>query len=192
MNKHTKWMLYGILTCLLIGAIVSTRLVHRTLNVERSSLMPATNKVPYESLEHEISSAKSSPVEAPQVTSDAMTKVPDSVQLAEPRTPVSREGDDQDSSSAEAIRALRPKVPVKIKSTITSDNTVEVRVRIDESGRVIGATPVSASGPIATSLVRCAVDAARRWRFRPARQNGKPVRSERVLEFLFRLSDNDE
>jgi len=80
-------------------------------------------------------------------------------------------------------------LPSEIRSTISSDNAVDVDVRIDEWGKVISAVPVSTSGPVAQSLLPYAVQAAHGWRFRPARQNGAAVRSDKVLEFLFRPSD---
>lgn len=89
---------------------------------------------------------------------------------------------------AEAIRAQRPVVPPNVKSAITSDNVVNVRVVIDESGKVTAATVASINGRMASSLTRYAVQAARAWRFKPARQNGKAVRSDKVLQFLFRAA----
>ena len=89
---------------------------------------------------------------------------------------------------AEAIRAQRPLVPPDVKLAITSDNVVNVRVVIDESGKVTAATVVSTNGRMASSLTPYAVQAARAWRFKPARQNGKAVRSDKVLQFLFRAA----
>jgi hypothetical protein len=95
----------------------------------------------------------------------------------------------RDSTPPEAIRAQRPKIPAEMRSTISSDNVVEVQVRIDESGRLIAATAVSTTGTAAASFVPYALKAAHGWRFKPARQNGKAVRSDKVLQFLFRSSD---
>ena len=89
---------------------------------------------------------------------------------------------------AEAIRAQRPSVPPDVKSAITTDNVVNVRVVIDALGKVTAATVVSANGRMASSLTPYAVRAARSWRFKPARQNGKAVRSDKVLQFLFRAA----
>jgi len=194
-GNRKKWMLYGLLSCLLTGAIVSmkfgnTGLIRRSVNAARSLLIPLANRVSNESSEHGAPSVKSSQVKPPQETSAAAAKAPASVQLLERRSTVSGNEDAKNSSSAEAVRAPRPKLPANIRSKITSNNTVAVRVRIDKQGRVVGATAESTSGPVATSLVRYALATARRWRFRPARQNGKPVRSEIVLEFLFGSSDS--
>lgn len=87
---------------------------------------------------------------------------------------------------SEALRAPDPTLPAKVQSSITSDNTVAVRMRINRSGKVIRATVASASGPESSSVAHYAVATAYRWRFRPAQENGKPVPTEKVVEFLFR------
>ena len=192
-----KWILiYGLLACLLAAGIFNARSgnalrIRHAFESARLFLIPPPKQSSDDPPAHEISSTAELPaVEVPSPHNEAVTTPPDSIQSAEPHASASREESAKGSSSAEAMRAPRPSVPAKIKSTITSDNTIDVRVRIDKSGRVIEATPVSASGPVATSLVRYALNTARRWRFRPARQKGKPVPSETVLEFLFRPSEN--
>jgi TonB family protein len=196
-RKSSKAILiYGLLLCLLAVGIFSVRfrntlVIRRALNALPSPIAAGPNRVPDALPAPEIaSSAKSFAAEAPQAKSEAAAETPRALPPANSRAPVSREEGAKASSSAEAMLAPRPKIPGNLKSRITSDNTVDVRVRIDKSGRVIAATPVSASGPVATSLVRYALATARRWRFRPARQNGKPVSSNTVLEFHFRPSEN--
>jgi TonB family protein len=192
-RTRMKWMLiYGLITCMLVGAIASLRfrnwfLSRPSASGMQSSLIPPA-KAHDESPEHQTAAANSNLIEAPKTTTDSTRDADASVRSVQPRRSVSHEEDLRLSSSAEAIRAPRPKLPARIESTITTDNTVAVQLRIDKSGKVVDATAVSASGPVATSLVRYALATARRWRFRPARDNGKPVRSERVLEFLFRPS----
>ena len=211
-----KWILiYGLLACMAVLAIASLRLGNRFLNRDylrafEFSLATLVHKVHDQLPRPEAAAVASPQVEAPRpmadeadksaqvsandAAADETAKGPASVQLTGPRSSPSREEDTSVSSSAqtssaEAIRAPRPKLPASIKAKITSDNTVQVRVRIDKSGRVVGATALSANGPAATSLVRYALATARRWRFLPARHDGKPVRSENILEFLFRPSD---
>ena len=190
-----KWMLYGLFICLLVSAIVmirlgNTLLVSRSLNALRSSLVQPANKALDIPREHETASAKSAPVEGSQARHEATTEAPPSVQSLEPHTSVSPDEVTSSSSSAEPIRAAQPKLPAHIQGMITSDNSVEVRVRIDRSGRVIGVKVISTSGPVATSLVRYAVATAGRWRFRPALQKGKRVPSESSLKLPFRPSGN--
>jgi outer membrane biosynthesis protein TonB len=58
-------------------------------------------------------------------------------------------------------------------------------VEIDASGRVIGATPEGSLTATQKLLARQAVQAARLWRFQPARKNGEAVESESLLRFDF-------
>lgn len=88
--------------------------------------------------------------------------------------------------SAVPVRERRPEIPAQIRSMIHSDNVVEVQVRINASGKVTEAKLASMKGPVADLLSQAAVSAALGWQFRPATQNGAPVPSEKVLEFLFR------
>ena len=204
-----KWTLaYGLLTCFLIVAIASSKfgnaLLKRPSFGGTQSSLPPTNQAQGESSAREALGVKSPPLAAdhgPNADSsplrhankmpvDAAGKADASIQLVEQGAPLSHQKNSSGSSSAEVIRAPQPRVPADIKSAITSDNIVKVRVRIDKSGKVIDATAVSTSGPVATSLVRDSLDTARRWRFRPARNHGQPVRSDRVIEFLFRPSDS--
>ena len=185
-----KWLLiYGLLTVVFIGAIVSLRVSalqhHHSSTPTPSSVVRPPNKTHGEPTQNETPAVNSNLTKAPQTTTDAAGNSHAFIQSAEPRSSVSHQEDDR---AAEAIRAPRPKIPSEIQSTITTDNTVAVRVRIDPSGSVVEATPVSASGTVAKSLVGYALTSARQWRFHPARRNGKPVGSERVLEFLFRPS----
>jgi DNA-directed RNA polymerase subunit RPC12/RpoP len=200
MGAGKKWMLvYGLLACLFIVAIASLKFGHALLNrpslsAPQLSSLPPANQAHEESPALEAANVKSPPLAAAperqtgQMPADTAGKADASLQSAEQRSPRSHQGDASGSAPAEAIRALRPKLPADIQSSITSDNVVEVRVRINQSGEVVDATAISARGPVAASLVRYSLDAARRWRFRPARDDGKPVRSDKVLEFLFRPS----
>jgi hypothetical protein len=58
---------------------------------------------------------------------------------------------------------------------------VDVKVFIDESGSVTRAQVLTKGSDMATR----SVDAARQWRFTPARKHDKPVSSEMVLHFQF-------
>jgi hypothetical protein len=88
--------------------------------------------------------------------------------------------------AAEPITELQAIIPPDLKARIDSDNVIGVRVEIDAAGRVTSAKMASQKGPVAESLARYAVTAALGWRFRAATQNGRPVRSEKTIEFLFR------
>jgi hypothetical protein len=63
---------------------------------------------------------------------------------------------------------------------------VEVKVQIDESGRVITAEPLPNAKPVSNFLVSAARNAALGWRFDSARRGDQPVASELVLKFQYR------
>ena len=85
-----------------------------------------------------------------------------------------------------AIHRVPPVVPVSIKPRITGTIPIDVRVRIDAEGRVTAATPVvkQPSG-LHAYLAGRAVEAARLWRFEPARENGKRVPATETIHFVF-------
>lgn len=85
-----------------------------------------------------------------------------------------------------------PAVPLSIKRALDQMSSaaldVAVKVYIDDQGKVYrvdrqGAAP--RAGAVAL-LVEAAVEAARGWRFRPARLNGRPVPSEAPISFRFK------
>ena len=101
---------------------------------------------------------------------------------ATPSTP-STQDIGQISESESQSRALTKVIPVyppnakKMKAT----GPVEVEITISEAGLVIEAKAIS--GHLA--LRSAAVEAARKWVFKPAILNGAPVRVKSVLTFVF-------
>ena len=59
-------------------------------------------------------------------------------------------------------------------------------MQIDTRGRVVSATPVTRQhSGLDQYLAGRAVQAARLWRFEPARENGKAVEGTQVIHFVF-------
>jgi TonB family protein len=96
--------------------------------------------------------------------------------------------------SAKAVRRTEPKaihrappvVASGIRPRITGTIAIDVRVHIDEQGRVTSAAPVvKPQQGLDAYLTASAVQAARLWRFEPARENGKAVRGTQVIHFVF-------
>jgi TonB family protein len=79
-----------------------------------------------------------------------------------------------------AITEVKPEYPPTARN-MKATGTVEVEVTISEVGLVIEAKAIS--GHLA--LRSAAVEAARKWLFKPAMLNGKPVRVKSVLTFVF-------
>jgi hypothetical protein len=85
-----------------------------------------------------------------------------------------------------AVHRVPPVVPMSIKPRIKDPISIDVRVHIDAAGRVTSAAPVvkQPSG-LHAYLAGRAVEAARLWRFDPARENGRPVPGIDTIHFVF-------
>jgi TonB family protein len=81
------------------------------------------------------------------------------------------------------VQQVLPDVPRSALNTIRGTVRVAVRVRVDSAGGVSGDELVSA-GP-SRYFARLASDAARRWKFSPARRDGQGVPSAWILRFEF-------
>jgi protein TonB len=67
------------------------------------------------------------------------------------------------------------------------EGTVVLRLLVDTRGNVAEVTVVTGSGFV--PLDESAVDAARRWRFEPAREGGHPTAMVHEVRFRFRLDN---
>ena len=76
-----------------------------------------------------------------------------------------------------------PDVPLSARNTIEGHVRVGVKVDVDASGSVVGAT-LESPGP-SQYFARLALEAARRWKFFPAQMNGDKVPSKWILRFAF-------
>jgi TonB family protein len=79
-----------------------------------------------------------------------------------------------------AITRVKPVYPPNAKK-LNATGEVEVEITISEEGLVVEATAVSGH----FSLRSAAVEAARKWVFKPAILNGAPARVKSVLTFVF-------
>jgi protein TonB len=89
------------------------------------------------------------------------------------------------TSDPRAISKVMPVIPADAKHLKGSGMEVAVRVKIDPDGRVVEATVQDARTTAAHSLGKLAVDAARQWRFDPARRGNRKVYADMVLRFKF-------
>jgi len=62
---------------------------------------------------------------------------------------------------------------------------VEIKVSIDQAGRVVKAEPTPQQELLPQAMVQAAVEAARLCKFKPARIGNQPVPGEMVLKFDF-------
>lgn len=85
----------------------------------------------------------------------------------------------------EVIRTVKPVYP-DIARKAEVEGRVTVIVTIDEAGRVIAATVAHSDASI---LDQAALDAAFKYSFRPAEQNGFPVKASISIKFRFVLRE---
>src|SRR5262249_48152783 len=115
--------------------------------------------------------------QAPPPSLEAATTVP------APTAPPQRPAAPSNYIPPKPISKADPKFPVELKTHVTKPHLVQVRVSIDEHGRVTRAEAVSQKG-ISEFFVEATISAARLWRFAPARRNNQPVPSEMTIEFV--------
>lgn len=70
-----------------------------------------------------------------------------------------------------------------IAKQLKVEGEVQVQVLIGEEGKVEGATAV-AGNPI---LTKAALDTVKDWKFAPFKSNGKNVKAQTVLSFVFKM-----
>jgi hypothetical protein len=113
--------------------------------------------------------------------------------VAQPKPPLAVEPPPAPRAAAGAtlipprpIRRPQPVLSAAVANLVAGEVNVDVRVWIDETGRVEKAEPLPANRPVSSSLVGAARSAALLWRFEPARQGSQPVSSVLILRFQYR------
>jgi len=82
-------------------------------------------------------------------------------------------------------------IPADVRAKVPAEARVQVVVAIDEQGNVTNAEVESMMGKGAGLLTKEALDAARRARFRPAREGERAIESQMVLTYLFKPDSAD-
>ena len=86
-----------------------------------------------------------------------------------------------------ATRQILPALPPLLRGVFWKATVVEVNVSVDATGNVVKAEAVPKPG-LHPLLRDAAVDAARRWKFKPAQFDGHAVPANMVLQFNFAAS----
>lgn len=81
------------------------------------------------------------------------------------------------------LEKVMPSVSKRSRDTITGKVRVAVKLNVDPSGRVTGAT-LSSPGP-SQYFAQVALEAARKWKFTPPTRDGENLASNWVLHFAF-------
>ena len=88
----------------------------------------------------------------------------------------------KDEALAAAVSKAPPEYPATAKQ-LRLEGAVVVEASISETGVVESVNPVSGN-PV---LTRAAVEAVKRWRFKPFTEDGTPVKAAATLTFAFKL-----
>jgi periplasmic protein TonB len=132
-------------------------------------LVPVANSAPAAATVLNRPSASPAPPPAPETSARPATPPPRAAPVYYP---------------PEAVQRVRPVFSAAIKSSLSGPVLVEVTLSIDETGKVVKATPVLRPG-VSQALVFASMAAAKEWKFQPARRGDQPVPSEMTLRFNF-------
>jgi outer membrane biosynthesis protein TonB len=86
--------------------------------------------------------------------------------------------------AAKPIMQVTPTIPASVRNSFRGEVPVDLRVSVDKEGNVFRSEVLP--GRADNRLLNLAADAAKRWRFTPARIDSKPVPSTVVLHFTFK------
>jgi len=90
----------------------------------------------------------------------------------------------QDFHPPQVLRRITPHVPADIARELTAEVPVDLKLKVDNTGRVSSVELLSHGSDRA--LVQLAGDAAYEWQFQPAQLKDRPVSSEVIAHFHFR------
>ncbi len=130
-------------------------------------------------------SPPASTVATPNVPLRQPVAPPPTPPVQAPAVPTQPVKDDVLYEAPVAIQRVSPAYPADVRALVSRETIVEVAVTIDETGTVTGARAIPRNN-VGSYLLKAAADAARLWRFQPARRNHEAVPSESRLRFVFR------
>ena len=170
-----KWVsaLATSLALALSAIVIAPRLLNRQTNSPRISEAP--------SIQPEQIRVQPRPEQKPTLPQDT-APVSSRVRKAEPLVPEATTSS-PDFVPGEVLHQVLPEVPSKARKTIQGKVKVRVRVHIDPSGSVTLAE-LDSAGP-SKYFAQLALDAARRWKFAPAKATDREVFDEWILRFQF-------
>lgn len=158
-----RYMVPAALGLLLAGILVGPRLLQRSPGAPTAPAAVEQPALPAR----------------PEPKAVAPEAVPSSIVPPPPRSETAASG----RAPGEVLHKVLPDVPRKARETIQGKVRVSVRVRVAPSGNVAGAT-LESPGP-SKYFAELALQAARRWKFVPAKADGREIASGWLLRFEF-------
>jgi TonB family protein len=162
-----KWVsaLAASLAVALSAILITPRLINRQMNSPHISEAPSIQ-----------------PKQTPQAVAPPSSRVKE----AEPSAPKARTSS-PNFVPREVLHQVLPEVPSKARQTIRGKVKVGVRVQVDPSGAVTLAK-LDSGGP-SKYFAQLALEAARQWKFTPAKATDREVADEWILRFEFFRTD---
>jgi TonB family protein len=151
---------------LLAGILVGPRLLQRS---------PGVPPVP-----SAVEQPRLPPRPEPKAVTPEVVQPPSSSTVSKP---VRSERAASGRAPGEVLHQVLPDVPRSARGTIQGKVRVSVRVRVAPSGNVVEAT-LDSPGP-SRYFAELALQAARRWKFVPAKADGRDIASAWILRFEF-------
>ena len=147
--------------------------------------LPASTQRPVKTAEQQDKAAPPAakitpPAEAVRVNATASV-------VQEPKSPDAA----KDFVRPRALHNVKPGLSESARALVTGPVTIELRLMIDDTGRVTGVQPISRSGPDGApdsaleALSNAAVANAAAWRFSPSKSGREAVPGETMLRFRF-------
>ena len=134
-----------------------------------------------ETADQQNSNAGSSPSTQPGLSPSQPISPGNSSGGARPSPSASATASGQSAPDGRVIERVTPQIPAEALHSIRGKIRIQVKVNVDESGRVSEAS-LKSPGP-SRYFAGKALEAARGWRFKPPVENGQPVRSQWVVQF---------
>ena len=152
----------------------------------RLEVVDSSGRVSAESFRYEREVKSTAPAASAPVPARAPAPPPAAVATPKPARSAPARPAPAKIIEPKVIHRAPPVVAAGIRPRIQSTVTIDVRVQIDVRGRVVSATPVKKPhAGLEAYLASTAVQAAREWRFDPARENGKAVPGSQTIHFVF-------
>jgi len=147
---------------------------------QSAAAAPQSQAQPVQSAPAATPEAQTLPVPAPQTASAAPAPERSAPASQIPSGPAAR---------AAVAQQVMPDIPEKASRTIHGTVKTTIQVSVDASGSVSNAS-IDSQGP-SRYFANLALEAARSWKFTPARVNGQGAPSVWVLHFAFRQSGTE-
>jgi TonB family protein len=158
---------------------------------------PRSHEAPPPQTAAEVQSEPATPAPAAETPSEPATPAPAAETPSEPATPAPAtpspapeiRSSEVAAGKSEVIEQVLPDVLPKAVASIHGKINVKVRVTVDATGAVSSAD-FDSPGP-SKYFAKAALEAAQRWRFKPAQVKGQAVSSVWVLQFQFKQTGTE-